>query len=69
MGKTTVAAFPDSASTTHLRIKEMKTFKQFLEDYDVYIDKPMGFKKVEPEVDELEVNDTEDEKQEESEGG
>ena len=44
----------------------MKTFKQFLEDYDVYIDKPMGFKKVEPEVDELEVTDTEDEKQEES---
>jgi hypothetical protein len=29
----------------------------------------MGFKKVEPEVDELEVTDTEDEKQEESEGG
>ena len=44
----------------------MKNFKQFLEDYDVYIDKPMGFKKVEPEVDELEVTDTEDEKQEES---
>jgi hypothetical protein len=47
----------------------MKNFKQFLEDYDVYIDKPMGFKKAEPEVDELEVTDTEDEKQEESEGG
>jgi hypothetical protein len=44
----------------------MKKFKEFLEDYDVYIDKPMGFKKVEPEVDELEVTDTEDENQEES---
>jgi hypothetical protein len=44
----------------------MKNFKQFLENYDVYIDKPMGFKKAEPEVDSEEVTDTEDEKQEES---
>ena len=43
----------------------MKNFKQFLENYDVYIDKPMGFKKTEPEVDELEVTDTEDTAQEE----
>jgi len=43
----------------------MKKFKEFLEDYDVYVDKPMGFKKVEPEVDELEVTDTEDTAQEE----
>jgi hypothetical protein len=25
----------------------MKTFKEFLENYDVYLDKPMGFKKPE----------------------
>jgi hypothetical protein len=44
----------------------MKNFKEFLESYDVYIDKPMGFKKAEPEVDSEEVTDTEDERQEES---
>jgi hypothetical protein len=43
----------------------MKNFKQFLENYDVYIDKPMGFKKAKPKVDELEVTDTEDTAQEE----
>jgi hypothetical protein len=47
----------------------MKSFKKFLENYDVYLDKPMGFKKAEPEVESEEVTDTEDEKQEESEGG
>ena len=44
----------------------MKKFKEVLESYDVYLDKPMGFKKAEPEVDSEEVTDTEDEKQEES---
>jgi len=41
----------------------MKSFKQFLENYDVYIDKPMGFKKAEPEAEPEgeteEVTDTE----------
>ena len=42
----------------------MKNFKQFLENYDVYLDKPMGFKKPE-EADQKEVTDTEDTAQEE----
>lgn len=42
----------------------MKKFKEFLENYDVYYDKPMGFKKPE-ESDEVEVTDTEDIAQEE----
>ncbi len=42
----------------------MKNFKQFLENYDFYLDKPLGFKKPE-EADELEVTDTEDTAQEE----
>jgi hypothetical protein len=44
----------------------MKNFKEFLESYDVYLDKPMGFKKAEPEVKSEEVTDTEDTAQEES---
>jgi hypothetical protein len=43
----------------------MKKFKEFLENYDVYLDKPMGFKKAEPEVDSEEVTGTEDTAQEE----
>lgn len=43
----------------------MKSFKQFLENYDVYLDKPLGFKKPE-EADELEVTDAEDTAQEEN---
>jgi hypothetical protein len=42
----------------------MKNFKQFLENYDFYLDKPMGFKKPE-EADQEEVTDTEDTAQEE----
>lgn len=42
----------------------MKRFKKFLENYDVYLDKPLGFKKPE-EADEVEVTDTEDTAQEE----
>jgi hypothetical protein len=42
----------------------MKKFKEFLENYDVYIDKPMGFKKPDT-TDELEVTDAEDTAQEE----
>lgn len=34
----------------------MKKFKEFLENYDVYIDKPMGFKKPET-TDEVEETD------------
>ncbi len=37
----------------------MKKFKEFLENYDFYIDKPMGFKK--PNPDSEEVTDTEEE--------
>jgi len=33
----------------------MKNFKQFLENYDVYLDKPLGFKK--PETEETEETD------------
>lgn len=36
----------------------MKTFKEFLENYDVYLDKPLGFKKLETE----EVEETDDER-------
>ena len=43
----------------------MKSFKKFLENYDVYLDKPLGFKKPE-EADEVEVTDTEDTAQEEN---
>jgi len=32
------------AINTHM---ERKSFKQFLENYDVYLDKPTGFKKAE----------------------
>ena len=42
----------------------MKNFKTFLENYDVYYDKPLGFKKPE-EADEVEVTDTEDTAQKE----
>ena len=43
----------------------MKSFKKFLENYDVYLDKPLGFKKPE-EADEVEVTDAEDTAQEEN---
>ena len=42
----------------------MKSFKQFLENYDFYLDKPMGFKKPEEEA-EVEITDAEDMAQEE----
>ncbi|MFZ4600395.1 MAG: hypothetical protein ACOYNN_17280 [Terrimicrobiaceae bacterium] len=43
----------------------MKKFKEFLENYDFYIDKPMGFKKPDPDVDSEEVVEAEDIAQEE----
>ena len=43
----------------------MKKFKQFLENYDVYYDKPMGFKKPD-EADEIEQTSAEDTAQEEN---
>ena len=43
----------------------MKSFKEFLENYDVYLDKPMGF--VQPEEDTEEEN-TEEEEEETEEG-
>jgi hypothetical protein len=43
----------------------MKKFKQFLENYDVYIDKPMGFKKPDTS-DEIEQTTDEDTAQEEN---
>ncbi len=46
----------------------MKNFKQFLENYDVYIDKPMGFKKADTS-DSQEEETSEDERQEESADG
>lgn len=42
----------------------MKSFKKFLENYDVYLDKPLGFKKPE-EADEIELTNPEDTEQEE----
>lgn len=36
----------------------MRKFKEFLENYDVYIDKPMGFKKPDT-TDEVEETDEE----------
>jgi hypothetical protein len=43
----------------------MKNFKEFLESYDVYIDKPMGFKKADTS-DEIEQTTDEDITQEEN---
>ena len=40
-----------------LRNINMKSFKKFLENYDVYIDMPMGFRQTEEE----EIDETEDE--------
>ena len=37
----------------------MKSFKKFLENYDVYIDKPMGFKEPEEETPEEETEEEE----------
>ena len=41
----------------------MRKFKEFLENYDVYLDKPLGFKK--PETEEVEETDDERTAQEE----
>lgn len=41
----------------------MKKFKEFLENYDVYLDKPLGFK--EPKTEETEETDDERTAQEE----
>jgi len=46
-------------------IDKVKKFKEFLENYDFYIDKPMGFKKPDPDVDSEEIVDAEDIAQEE----
>ena len=43
----------------------MKNFKEFLENYDFYLDKPLGFKKPE-EADEIEETDEGDIAQEEN---
>lgn len=37
----------------------MKNFKEFLENYDFYLDKPMGFKKPEEETPEEETEEEE----------
>jgi hypothetical protein len=38
----------------------MKSFKEFLENYDVYLDKPMGFVQPEEENTEEEEEETEE---------
>ena len=42
-------SFPECQNRTwnHTRNKRMKNFKTFLENYDFYLDKPLGFKKPE----------------------
>jgi hypothetical protein len=42
----------------------MKNFKKFIEEnYDVYIDKPMGFKKPEEDIVEVDEEDVAEEEQ------
>lgn len=43
----------------------MKNFKEFLENYDFYLDKPMGFKKPKPKDEIEEITTAEDTAQEE----
>ena len=53
------------ANHTRADSHKMINFKQFLENYDVYYDKPMGFKKPD-EADEIEQTSDEDTTQEEN---